>query len=158
MQDIRAHCCFPGKTSSCLHPPLPRLLLFSIFTFNFLQTEGIDFVDGYSYFIVACLISLDWSIGWQTVFGRLQVTLQLLIWSATLLLPIRHCLCKMFVPEIYWRYRQYMRSQREELWKIINCRGEMGDVDTERSVEGGRVYEQTSLMADEGRTQMHGRT
>jgi len=51
-----------------------------------------------------------------------------------------------------------MRSQREELWKIINCRGEMGDVDTERGVEGGRVYEQTSLMADEGRTQMHRRT
>lgn len=32
------------------------------------------------------------------------------------------------------------------------------DVDTERGAEEGRVDEETSLMTDEGRTQMHGRT
>ncbi|KAG9235617.1 hypothetical protein BJ875DRAFT_266209 [Amylocarpus encephaloides] len=32
---------------------------FGIFTFNFLHTEDIDFVNGYSYFIIAGLMSLD---------------------------------------------------------------------------------------------------
>lgn len=32
-----------------------------------------------------------------------------------------------------------MRSQREKLWNIINCRGEMSDVGTERNVEGGKL-------------------
>ncbi|KAM3149154.1 hypothetical protein ABEW05_010592 [Botrytis cinerea] len=145
--------------------PSTTLFLFSfvsfwigIFTFNFLHTEDIDLVDGYSYFIIAGLMSLDWSVDWQTVLVSLQALLPLLIWSATLLLPIGHCLCKTFLPGIYWRSRQCMRSQREAMWKIISSRGEMVDnVDTERGAEAGRANEETSLITDEGRTQIDGR-
>jgi len=133
--------------------------LFGIFTFNSLHTEDINLVDGYSYFIIAGLISLNWSLDWQNILESLQVTVPILIWSATLLLPIGHWLCKTFLPGIYWRYRQWMRSQREAIWKIIDCRGEtVDDVDTERGAIEGRVNEETPLMTDEGRTQMHGRT
>jgi hypothetical protein len=30
----------------------------------------------------------------------------------------------MFLPRIYWRYRQAMRVLRVALWKTIDCRGE----------------------------------
>jgi hypothetical protein len=129
---------------------------FGIFTFNFLHTEDIDFVDGYSYFIMAGLICLNWSRDSQNMLESLQVTLPILIWSATLLLPIGHWLCKTFLPGIYWRYKQWMRSQREAVWKIIDCRGATEhDIDSEWEAV---VNVETPLMAGEGRTQMHGHT
>ncbi|KAH6691780.1 hypothetical protein BKA61DRAFT_584794 [Leptodontidium sp. MPI-SDFR-AT-0119] len=46
---------------------------FDIFTINSLCTEDIDLVDGYSYFLVAGLISLDWSVDWQAVLASYEV-------------------------------------------------------------------------------------
>jgi hypothetical protein len=84
----------------------------------------------------------------------LQVTLLILIWSATLLLPIGHWLCKTFLPGIYWRYRQW--SQREAVWKIIDCRGAtVHEIDSEWEAV---VNEEIPLMTGEGRTQIHGHT
>lgn len=101
--------------------------VFGIFKFNSLHTEDLDFADGYSYFIIAGLLSLDW----QNFLVSLQVTMPIVIWSATLLLPIAHWLFKMFSPGIYGRYRQARRLQAKALWKIIEglrrdsgrCRG-----------------------------------
>jgi hypothetical protein len=119
--------------------------LFGIFKFNSLHTEDLDLADGYSYFIIAGLLSLDW----QNVLVSLQVTMPIVIWSATLLLPIAHWLFKTFSPGIYGRYRQARRLQAEELWKIIEGRGErVGDVEAGgEAAEGGDVEER-----DEGRT------
>jgi len=88
----------------------------------------------------------------------------ILIWSATLLLPIGHWLFKTFLPGIYWRYRQAMRLQREDLWKAtIGCyRGEtVGDVEAGGEAVGGgdveeRINEETPLRRDEWRDE--GRT
>jgi hypothetical protein len=88
----------------------------------------------------------------------------IVIWSATLLLPIGHWIFKTFLPGIYWRYRQAMRLQREALWKttIDCCRGEtVGDVEAGgEAVEGGDVEEiineETPLRRDERRDE--GRT
>jgi hypothetical protein len=127
--------------------------LFGIFKFNSLYTEDIDLIDGYSYFIIAGVLSIDW----QNVLVSLQVTMPILIWSATLLLPIGHWLFKTFLLGIYWRYRQAMRLQREELWKIIEGWGErVGDIEAgEEAVEGGdveeRINEETPLRRDERR-------
>jgi hypothetical protein len=132
--------------------------LFGIFKFNSLHTEDIDLIDGYSYFIIAGVLSLDW----QNVLVSLQVTMPMMIWSATLLLPIGHWLFKTFLPGIYWRYRQAMRLQREAMWKAIDCRGEtVGDVEAGgEAVEGGdveeRINEETPLRRDERRDE--GRT
>ena len=68
--------------------------LFGIFKFNSLHTEDLDLTDGYSYFIIAGLFSLDW----QNVLVSLQVTMPIDIWSATVLLPILHWLFKTFSP------------------------------------------------------------
>jgi len=46
-------------------------LSFGIFTFNSLHTEDIDLVDGYSCFIIAGLMSLDWFLDWQNVLQSL---------------------------------------------------------------------------------------
>ncbi|PVH91438.1 hypothetical protein DM02DRAFT_678092 [Periconia macrospinosa] len=126
--------------------------VFGIFRFNSLHTEDIDLIDGYSYFIFAGVLSLDW----QDVLVSVRVTMPIMIWSATLLLPIGHWLFKTFLPGTYWRYRQAMRLQREALWKAINCRGEtVGDVEAGEAVEGGdvgeRINEETPLRRDEGR-------
>lgn len=135
------------------------LFLFGISTFNFLHTEDVDLVDGYSYFIIAGLISVDWSLDWQDILKSLQVTMPILIWSSTLLLPIGHWLCKTFLPGPYWRYRRWTRSHREVVWKMMDCRGGTVDnVDSERGAVEGRVNEETRLMTDEGRTQMYGHT
>jgi hypothetical protein len=131
---------------------------FGIFKFNSLHAEDIDLIDGYSYFIIAGVLSLDQ----HNVLVSLQVTMPIVIWSATLLLPIGHCLFKTFLPGIYWRYRQAMRLQREALWKTINYRGEtLGDVEAGgEAVEGGDVEEsineETPLRRDERRDE--GRT
>jgi hypothetical protein len=119
--------------------------LFGIFKFNSLHTEDLDLADGYSYFIIAGLLSLDW----QNVLVSLQVTMPIVIWSATLLLPIAHWLFKTFFPGIYGRYRQARRLQAEELWKIIEGRGErVGDVEAGgEAAEGGDVEKR-----DQGRT------
>src|SRR2546429_8179371 len=95
--------------------------LFGIFKFNSLHTEDLDLADGYSYFIIAGLLSLDW----QNVLVSLQVTMPMVIWSATVLLPIVHWLLKTFFPGIYVRYRQARGLQAEEVWKIMG-RGERG--------------------------------
>jgi hypothetical protein len=136
--------------------PSTALFLFSfisfllgIFTFNSLHTEDIDLVDGYSYFIIICLMSLDW----QNALISLQVIMPIVSWSATtLLLPIGHWLLKTFLPGVYWRYRQEMRSQKEAMWKAINCREETVD-DIEA---GGEIDEETPLSRSGGRTQMYG--
>ncbi len=80
----------------------------------------------------------------------------IVIWSATLLLPIGHWLLKTFLPGIYWRYRQLMRLQRETLLKTIYCRGEtVGDIEAEGEATEGRIDEETPLSASEGRTQVY---
>ena len=127
--------------------------LFGIFKFNSLHTEDIELIDGYSYFIIPGVLSLDW----QNVLVSLQVTMPMMIWSATLLLPIIHWLFKMFLPGIYGRYRQSKRLQKEALWKIINCRGEtVSDVEAGGEVVAGgdveeRITEETPLRRDERR-------
>lgn len=81
----------------------------------------------------------------------------IMIWSATLLLPIGHWLFTTFLPGTYWRYRQTMRLQREELWKIIDRRREtVGDVEARgEAVEGvdveERINEETPLRRNERR-------
>ncbi|KAF9693136.1 hypothetical protein EKO04_008586 [Ascochyta lentis] len=129
---------------SVLCPSTPLFCLsltsfvFGIFMFNFLHTHDIDLVDGYSYFILAGVLSLDW----QNVSASLRVTMPMVVWSATLLLPVAHCLFETLFPGTYWRYRQAMRVQREAIWKMIDCRGEtLGDVEAGRAVEGGDVEE-----------------
>jgi hypothetical protein len=127
--------------------------IFGIFTFNSLHTEDIDLVDGYLYFIIIHLICLDW----QNALVSLQVTMPIVIWSATLLLPIGHWLLKTFLPGVYWRYRQWTRSQREALRKTIYCRGEtVGDIEAGGEAIEGRIDEETPLSTSEGRTQMYG--
>lgn len=126
--------------------------MLGIFIFNSLHTDDIDLVDGYSYFIVAGVLSLDW----QNVLASLRVTMPIVIWSATLLLPTGHWLFKTFLPGTYWRYRQAMRLQRDALWKTIDRRGEIvGDIAAGGAVEGGdveeRVNEETPLRRDERR-------
>jgi hypothetical protein len=127
--------------------------LFGIFKFNSLHTEDIDLVDGYSYFIIVGLIF----VGRQNDLVSLQAFVPIYIWSATMLLPIGHWLFKTFSPEIYWRYRQAIRLQKEAIWKVINCREEtVGDVEAggEVAEEGGveeRINEETPLRRDEGR-------
>lgn len=123
-----------------------------IFIFNSLHTDDIDLVDGYSYFIVAGVLSLDW----QDVLASLRVTMPIVIWSATLLLPTAHWLFKTFIPGTYRRYRQAMMLQREALWKTIHRRGEIvGDIEAGGAVEGGDVQEnineETPLRGDERR-------
>lgn len=68
--------------------------LFGIFKFNSLHTEDIGLIDGYSYFIIAGVLSLDW----QNILVSVQVTMPIVIWSATVLLPIGHWLFKTFLP------------------------------------------------------------
>ncbi|TQW01895.1 general amidase GmdA [Cordyceps javanica] len=70
---------------------------FGIFTFNFLHTEDIDLVDGYSYFIIARLISLDWSIGWQIVLPGIDVS------------------CKANGLQIWY----YAAARSKEVWSMI---------------------------------------
>jgi hypothetical protein len=113
--------------------------LFGIFKFNSLHTEDLDLADGYSFFIITGLLSLNW----QNVLVSLQITMPICIWSATVLLPIGHWLFKGFPPGIYGRYRQARRLQAEEFWKIIKGRGErVGDVEAgEEAAEGGGVEE-----------------
>lgn len=67
----------------------------------------------------------------------------IVIWSATVLLPIAHLLFKTSSPRIYLRYRQARRLQAEEMWKILGGRGErVGDVETGGEAgEGGDVEE-----------------
>lgn len=84
----------------------------------------------------------------------------IVIWSATLLLPIGHWLFKTFLPGIYWRYRQAMRLQRGAMWKTIRGKT-VGDVEARgEAVEGGdveeRINEETPLRRDERRDE--GRT
>jgi hypothetical protein len=127
--------------------------VFGIFIFNSLHTDDIDLIDGYSYFIIAGVLSLDW----QNILASFRVTMPIVIWSATLLLPSGHWLFKTFLPGTYWRYRQAMRLQREALWKTIDRRGEIvGDIEAGGAVEGGdveeRINEETPLRRDEGGT------
>ncbi|KAG9229913.1 hypothetical protein BJ875DRAFT_473634 [Amylocarpus encephaloides] len=132
--------------------------LLGISTFNYLHTEDIDLVDGYSYFVIAGLMALDW----QNVLESLRVTLPILIWSATLLLPIGHWLLQTFFPGIYGRYRQAIRLHREAMWRAIDCRGgTVGDVEAGRETEEGdggdeRIGEETPLRIYVGRSQMYG--
>ena len=78
----------------------------------------------------------------------------IVIWSATVLLPIAHWLFKTFSPGRYGRYRQARRLQAEEFWKIIEGRGEReGDVEAGgEAVEGGdvegRIDEETPLRGE----------
>ena len=80
----------------------------------------------------------------------------ILIWTATVLLPIMHWLFNTFFPGIFGRCKQSRRLQAEELWKIMEGRGErVGDVEAGgEAVEGGdveeRIHEETPLR-DEGR-------
>jgi hypothetical protein len=83
--------------------------LFGILKFNSLHMDDLDLADGYSYFIVAGLLSLDW----QNVLESLQVTMPIMIWSATVLLPIVHWRFRTSFPGTYWRYRQARRLQAE---------------------------------------------
>jgi hypothetical protein len=125
--------------------------VFGIFVFNFLHTDDIDLIDGYSYFIIVGVLSLDW----HDVLASLRVTMPVVIWSATLLLPIGHWLLNTFLPGPYWRYRQAMRTQRQAVWKATNCRREtLGDVEARgEAVEGEdveeRINEETPLRRDE---------
>jgi hypothetical protein len=125
--------------------------VFGIFVFNFLHTDDIDLIDGYSYFIITGVLCLDW----QDVLASLRVTMPGMIWSGTLLLPIGHWLFTTFLPGPYWRYRQAMRTQKEAIWKATNCRGEIeGDVEARgEAVQGGdveeRINEETPLRRDE---------
>jgi hypothetical protein len=126
--------------------------LFGIFTFNSLHTEAIDLIDGYSYFIIIILICLDW----QNALVSLQVTMPIVIWSATLLLPIGHWLLKTFLPGIYWKYRQWMSLQREALWKTICCQGEtVSDAEAGGEAIEGRMNEETPLSTSAGRKQTY---
>ncbi|KAH8727354.1 hypothetical protein GQ44DRAFT_725258 [Phaeosphaeriaceae sp. PMI808] len=127
--------------------------LFGIFKFNSLHTEDLDLADGYSSSIIMCLVSLDW----QNVLVSLQVTMPMMIWIVTMLLPIMHWLFKTFSPGMYVRYRQARRSQAEELWKKMGRGERVGDVEAGgEAVEGGDVEEgideETPLSRDEGRT------
>ena len=134
--------------------------LFGIFKFNSLHTEDIGLIDGYSYFIIAGVLSLDW----QNILVSVQVTMPIVIWSAKLLYFYQLGIgsLRRFSPGIYWRYRQAMRLQIEALWKTIDCRGEtVGDVEAGgEAVEGGdveeRINEETPLRRDERRDE--GRT
>jgi hypothetical protein len=127
--------------------------LFGIFKFNSLHTEDIDLTDGYSYFIIAGLLSLDQ----QNFLASFQVIMPIDIWSATMLLPIGHWILDMFVPGIYWKYRQAIRLQKEAIWKAINCREEtVGDIEAGgEATEGGgvdnRINEETPLRRGEER-------
>jgi hypothetical protein len=126
--------------------------LFGIFKFNSLHMEDLDLADGYSYFIIAGLLSLDW----QNVLESLQVTMPIMIWSATVLLPIAHWRFRTSFPGTYWRYRQARRLQAEEFWKIMGRGERVGDVETGgEAVTGGDVEEtideETPLRGDEGR-------
>lgn len=116
--------------------------LFGIYKFNSLHTEDLDLADGYSYFIITAVISLDW----ENVLVSLQVTMPIVIWSATVLLPIAHWLFKKLSPRLYVRYRQARRLQAEEMWEVwrmVVGRGErVGDVEAGgEAVEGGNVEE-----------------
>lgn len=80
----------------------------------------------------------------------LKVTMPIVIWSATVLLPVAHCFFKTLSPRIYVRYRQARRLQAEEMWKqveemwkVAEGRGErVGDIDAGgEAVEGGDVEE-----------------
>lgn len=128
--------------------------LLGIFKFNSLHTEDIDLIDGYSYFIIMGLLSLDE----QNTLVSFQVIMPIDIWCATMLLPIGHWLLSTFLPGIYWRYRQAMRLQKEAIWKAINFRGEtVGDIEAGvEAAEGGgveeRINEETPLRRDEGKT------
>jgi hypothetical protein len=127
--------------------------LLGIFKFNSMHTEDLDLADGYSYFIIAGLLSLDW----QNVLVSLQVTMPIVIWSATVLLPIAHCIFKTYSPGIYMKYRQTRKLQSEEFWKIMGRGERVRDVEAGReAVEGGTVEEvineETPLRRDEGRS------
>ncbi|KAE9364166.1 hypothetical protein N431DRAFT_388104 [Stipitochalara longipes BDJ] len=147
---------------SVLCPSTPFFLLylvsfvFGIFKFNLLHTEDLDLADGYSFFVIAGLISLDW----KNVLVSFQITTPILIWSATVLLPIAHWFLKMFFPGIYRRYREMRRLQAEEWRKIMEGGGEdVGDVevgrpDVERGDAEERTDEETPLRRDEGRTRL----
>lgn len=84
----------------------------------------------------------------------------IVIWSATVLLPIAHWLFKTFSPGIYGTYKQARRLQAEELWKIMKGREErVGDVEAGgEAAEGGGIEEESTRrclrgeMIDEGRT------
>jgi len=85
----------------------------------------------------------------------------IMIWSATVLLPIAHWFLKTFFPGIYGRYREVRRLQAEEWRKIIKGGGErVDDVESGgEAVEGGDVEEgineETPLRRDKGRTGLH---
>jgi hypothetical protein len=144
---------------SVLCPNTPFFLLslvsflFGIFKFNSLHTEDLDLADGYSYFIIAGLLSLDW----QNPIMSLQATMPMVIWSATVLLPVAHWLFRKVSPEMYERYRRMRKLQAKEFWKIIGREERVGDVDAGgeagegRDVEEG-VNEETPLRGYERRT------
>jgi hypothetical protein len=87
---------------SVLCPSTPFFFLylvsfvFGIFKFNSLHTEDLDLADGYSFFIIAGLLSLDW----QNVLVSLQVIMAIMIWNATVLQPIAHWFFKTFFPGV----------------------------------------------------------
>ncbi|RDL37477.1 uncharacterized protein BP5553_04910 [Venustampulla echinocandica] len=147
--NFRLVCSVPARPSSS-STSSPSYSAYS--KFNSLHTEDLDLADGYSYFIIAGLLSLDWH---NVLVSPLQVTMPILIWSATVLLPIAHWLFKTFSPGIYVRYRQARRLQAEELWKIMGREERVGDVEAGGEAVGGDVEEgideETPLRRDEGR-------
>jgi len=81
----------------------------------------------------------------------------IVIWTATLLLPIGHWLLKTFLPEVYWRYREWTRLQKEAIWKAMNSREEtVDDIEAGGEAIERRIDEETPLSTSEGRTQTYG--
>jgi hypothetical protein len=129
--------------------------LFGIFAFNSLHTEDLDLADGYLFFIITGLLFLDR----QNALASLQATMPMVIWSATVLLPVAHWLFRKASPEMYGSYRRMRKLQVKEFWKIIGREEKVGNVEAGgEAVEGGGVEgidEETPLRRDERRTGIH---
>ncbi|KAF2752917.1 hypothetical protein EJ05DRAFT_490522 [Pseudovirgaria hyperparasitica] len=128
--------------------------LFGIFAFNSLHTEDFDLFDGYDFLVITGLLSLDR----QSAFASFQAIMPMVIWSATVLLPLVHWLVKKISPAMYVRYRRMRKSQAHEFRRIMGRGERVGNVEAGgggESVgreEAERINEETPLRRDERKT------
>ncbi|KAF2015481.1 hypothetical protein BU24DRAFT_491721 [Aaosphaeria arxii CBS 175.79] len=106
--------------------PSTTLFLLSLLTFilgilkfNALHTQDIDLVDGYAYFVFVGVISLDWDDVWVSI----RATMPMVIWSATVVIPVAHWVLRTVVPGPYGRYREAVRVRREAVGKALRWGG-----------------------------------